>query len=134
MMQRNLSIAGPLVLGLGIAAMSLSGELRAEDVIATGTFQGSSDHVTTGGVAVVKTDSGHVLKLQPDFSLDGAPDPKLGFGNDGQYDTATTFSPLNANTGEQDYDLPASIDPTGYNEVYVWCEEFSVPLGVAKLQ
>ncbi len=26
-----------------------------------------------------------------------------------------------------------AIDPTSYNEFWVWCEKFSVPLGVARL-
>ena len=133
-MQGHISSIGALVLSFGVVVMSMSVDVRADDVIAAGTFEGASDHVTTGGVEVVKTDTGYLLKLQPDFSLDGAPDPKLGFGNDGEYDTATTFSPLNANNGAQTYELPASLDPTGYNEAYVWCEQFSVPLGIAKLQ
>jgi hypothetical protein len=71
--------------------------------------------------------------LSDDFSLDGAPDPKLGFGSDGSSDDATTFAVLEKLNGTQTYVLPASIDPSLYNEFYVWCERFSVPLGIAKL-
>ena len=35
--------------------------------------------------------------------------------------------------GEQTYTVPASINVDDFNEVYVWCRRFSVPLGVAAL-
>lgn len=98
-----------------------------------GSFQGASNHVTTGGVTVEKTANGYVLVLEDDFSFDGAPDPQIGFGKDG-YDGNTRFSKLKSNSGKQSYKVPAGIDVSQYNEVWVWCEKFSVPLGVAKLQ
>lgn len=66
--------------------------------------------------------------------FDGAPDPKVGFGRDGAYDKTSQLAPLGAKKGHQTYQLPASVDPAKYNEVYIWCEQYSVPLGVAKLQ
>jgi len=113
---------------LGAAPMT-----RAAEPVASGTFVGASDHVTTGLVEIVRDGDSYVARLAEDFSLDGAPDPKLGFGNDGTYDAGTTFSVLEKLTGEQVYTIPASIDPTAYNEFYIWCEQFAVPLGVASL-
>lgn len=100
--------------------------------IAAGAFSGLSDHVTVGGVAIHKDDEGYVVVLGEDFSLDGAPDPVLGFG-DGSYVAASKFSSLRNKDGKQSYRLPAEIDPTGFTQIYVWCEQFSVPLGVATL-
>ncbi len=105
----------------------------AADHVARGSFQGASGHVTSGGVTVEKTAEGYVLVLEEDFSFDGAPDPQLGLGKDG-YDGSTRFSKLQSNSGKQSYKLPAGIDASQYNEVWVWCEKFSVPLGVAKLK
>lgn len=96
----------------------------------TGTFEGASNHVTTGTVHV----SADSVDLQGDFTFDGAPDPKIGFGKDGEFDTSTIIEPLKANSGAQSYAIPDSIDLKAYNEVYVWCEKYSVPLGVARLQ
>ena len=103
-------------------------------LVGNGTFSGRSRHVTTGGVAVYRTDSGFVVVLGEDFSFDGAPDPKLGFGNNGRYDTSTTFAPLRSNRGLQNYEVPAGINAGSYNEVWIWCERFGVPLGVARVQ
>jgi hypothetical protein len=114
--------------------LALSPAMAADgEVVATGTFTGKSNHRTNGSVAVHKTASGYTVELGSDFDHDGAPDPKLGFGRDG-YDAAAKFSPLRANTGAQSYKIPAKIDAESYTEVWVWCEKYSVPLGVAKLK
>ncbi len=105
---------------------------RAADHVARGNFEGASGHVTSGGVTVEKTAEGYVVVLEDDFSFDGAPDPQLGLGRNG-YDGSTRFGKLESNSGKQSYTLPAGIDASQYDEVWVWCEKFSVPLGVAKL-
>ncbi len=104
-----------------------------DQVLASGAFRGQSGHAASGGVRVVKTARGTVVVLGPDFKFDGAPDPKLGFGKDG-YLKSTQFSALESNSGEQTYDIPATIDPADYTELWVWCEKYSVPLGVATLK
>lgn len=98
-----------------------------------GAFTGDSNHVTTGGVTVVKTDAGYEIRLGPDFTFDGAPDPRVGFGKDGKFVDPTDFEPLRSNTGEQVYKVPASIDASTFDTVVIWCRRFSVPLGHARL-
>lgn len=125
----KLCLAAVLAIVLAVGAPRLSGPaLAAEQVQARGQFVGQKGHKASGGVAVVKTATGAAVVLEPDFRFDGAPDPRLGFGKDG-YDPATQFSALQANQGMQRYELPAALDPGAYNEVWVWCERFSVPLG-----
>ncbi len=123
-----------LVLGLGtvpiVAPQTAWGE---EQVLASGKFRGKSGHAASGGVRVVKTADGVRVVLDPDFRFDGAPDPKLGFGKNG-YVKSTQFSALKSNRGEQTYKLPASLDPAAYGEFWIWCQRYSVPLGVAKLK
>lgn len=108
-------------------------EASAEATFATGSFKGRSKHITSGEAHILKTRSGYALVLSDNFFLDGAPAPVLGFGNNGKYDKSSTFADLEANKGRQVYPLPAGLTPANFNEVYVWCEDFSIPLGVAKL-
>ncbi|MEM1192439.1 MAG: DM13 domain-containing protein [Pseudomonadota bacterium] len=103
-------------------------------VTKTGTFKGLSRHTTAGGITIVKTDAGNLAILENSFSLDGAPAPTLGFGKNGKFDPSTEFASLGQNTGAQVYVIPASIDPAQFDEFYVWCADFSVPLGVAALR
>ncbi|MEM7058841.1 MAG: DM13 domain-containing protein [Pseudomonadota bacterium] len=101
----------------------------------TGSFVGASDHITTGGVTIVKTaDGGAVVILDSDFSLDGAPDPRVGFGKDGTYVDASDLGVLQNKTGLQVYIVPPTVNVDDFNEVYIWCRKFSVPLGVAALK
>jgi len=99
----------------------------------SGSFSGASGHQTAGRVTVVQTDAGWEVRLNADFAFDGAPDPRVGFGNSGKFAANTDFAPLGSNTGAQVYQVPANIDPAGFDEVYIWCRKYSVPLGVAIL-
>ncbi|NND50336.1 MAG: twin-arginine translocation pathway signal protein [Rhizobiales bacterium] len=102
--------------------------------IGEGTFVGKSGHATSGGVAVNRSGGGYSVQLGADFSFDGAPDPKVGFGRGGTYDRSSTLAPLASNTGAQSYKVPSSVDAEAYDEVYLWCEQYAVPLGVAKIK
>lgn len=115
------------------AAVEVVDAVAADSALASGTFSGLSDHITTGGVSLVGTEGSYQLVFAADFSLDGAPDPVVGFGTDGTYDAATSLGDLQNKTGAQTYSLPADFSPASVNEVYVWCDQFSVPLGVASL-
>jgi len=110
-------------------------ETTVNDVmmVSKGTFSGRSDHVTTGQVSVEKTASGYQLNFAADFFLDGAPDPIVALGNGDTYLAANKIGALKNKTGGQTYQLPASFTPGQFSQVYVWCEQFSVPLGIADL-
>ncbi|WP_372804455.1 DM13 domain-containing protein, partial [Loktanella salsilacus] len=64
----------------------------------------------------------------------GAPDPSVGFGKDGEYVKASDLGDLVNFGGLQAYVVPASVNVDDFNEVYIWCDEFSVSLGVASLK
>lgn len=139
---RAFFIAGTIVTGLGAAAVSAQSpsprpiaaeaSMAGDVVRAQGTFVGDSNHITTGGVTIERQGDVTIVRLHGDFSLDGAPDPKVALGRDG-YDAATLMGPLTALNGEQVFVIPANIDEADYNEVWIWCERFSVPLGHADL-
>ena len=127
---------GTAMLAFAFSAAALAAPVPAssqDQVLASGKFRGQSGHAASGGVSVVKTANGTLVVLAPDFKFDGAPDPKLGFGKNG-YVKSTQFSKLKSNSGKQTYEIPASIDPADYTEVWVWCESYAVSLGVATLK
>ena len=122
------------VLAIALAGFISFSAAADAGAVASGTFTGASDHITTGGVEVIKNDDGsHTVVLAADFSLDGAPDPRVGFGKDGTYDKATGMGLLKSLNGTQSFTVPAGVDPSEYNEIYIWCLKFSMPLGVAAL-
>lgn len=103
------------------------------DLLAWGTFSGRNDHVVSGRVELLELDGTHYLRLGSTFSLDGAPDPKVGFGRSDSYDTSTTFAPLASHNGEQTYRLPDGFELGSLNQATIWCDQFSVALGTADL-
>lgn len=116
------------LISLGAAGVAMADEVRS------GTFKGASNHVTKGSVEVVEADGGgYEIHLKGDFWFDGAPDPRVGFGKNGAFVDATDFEELRSDTGAQIYKVPASIDPAQFDDVFIWCRRFSVPLGVAAL-
>ena len=106
---------------------------QADDVLAQGSFEGRSDHVVTGNASIVATGDGGIVRLTDDFSLDGAPDPKVAIGTGGQKPTLI-LAPLAANNGTQDYALPVDVTAEGITQVWIWCEAYDVPLGYAELK
>ncbi|MEM6624587.1 MAG: DM13 domain-containing protein [Pseudomonadota bacterium] len=120
-----------LLAGAALAAAMMVTAGLAQAGAGTGSFKGLSNHITTGEVEVVETADGWEIHLKDSFSFDGAPDPRVGFGSAGTFAAGTDFEPLRSDSGAQVYKVPAGIDPSDFNEVYIWCRRFSVPLGVA---
>ncbi len=100
----------------------------------TGTFTGENRHTVSGGVSIIPHNGGFAVRLESDFYLDGAPDPKVGFGKGGRYVDDTLIGLLKANTGKQIFPIPASMDISGFDTIFIWCEKFSVSLGKAALK
>lgn len=124
-------------LKVGLAAATATAALGVAPALAgghgrIGEFKGKSNHITTGRAEVVVQGGKAEVILLDDFTFDGAPDPKVALGNNG-YDASTLMGKLQKNKGKQSYAVPAGIDTAKYNEVWIWCEKFNVPLGVAKL-
>ena len=102
------------------------------NVTARGTFEGKSNHITTGHGSIGWVDGTWVVILESDFTFDGAPDPHVALGANG-YRKDASLALLSSNDGKQVYAIPASLDVADFNEIWIWCDKFAVPLGVAKL-
>ena len=120
-----------------VATDEVSTNIQSETkatALSTGNFVGKSDHITTGQVTLEKTTGGYQLNFASDFSLDGAPDPIVAIGNSDVYQAENKIGALKNITGSQVYQLPADFTPGQFSQVYIWCEKFSVPLGIADLE
>ena len=120
--------AAIFVVGAALCVEAVSGA----DVV-PGVFQGVSSHEAAGHVEIVKVGDITKVVLKDDFTLQDAPAPRLALGKDG-YKRGTSFATLAKFKGAQDYVVPAVTDLSKYNEVWIWCEKFDVPLAVAKIK
>ncbi len=91
------------------------------------SFKGINNHTVSGTAEIV----GNKIHLLEDFRFDGAPDPRIALGRDGKYAPETQTQLLTNYSGKSSFELPAGINAGDYNEVWVWCERFSVGLAIA---
>lgn len=133
-MKRRQFFQAIAAVGATAAATSAAFAAGHSQAVSSGMFEGRSNHVTSGSVSVIQEDGRYFVELGDDFSLDGGPDPRVGFGRDGVYDPDAYLGALLSLNGKQRYAVPITWDPAQFSEVFIWCEVASVPLGVASLK
>jgi hypothetical protein len=107
--------------------------------LASGTFI-SREHETSGTVRVLRLPDDRVIVRLEDFTTSNGPvlvvwlSQNTADGDDDAFDDRYfSLGPLKGNVGDQNYDVPAEVDPTGWTSVVVWCDRFNVSFGAADL-
>jgi hypothetical protein len=109
----------------------------------TGRLQGEA-HQTSGRATVYKAADGTEYLRLSDFSTSNGPDVHVVLSRSedanlqqeivkGQLDRIE-LGALKGNQGDQNYDVPASVDLGRYDAVVIYCERFHAVFGVAKLE
>ena len=102
--------------------------------VAVGTFTDvDSFHKGEGTVKIIKAGEKYFVRFEDDFKVTNGPDLFVYFGKDGKYAKIAQIGRLKGNVGAQNYEVPADIDPSVFDEVWIWCRAFSQPFSVAKL-
>ncbi len=117
-----------------------SGEAATPATLVTGQFH-SVHHDTKGTASVLRfADGRRVLRLT-NFETSNGPDVRVYLvaaadASDNATVTNAGFIELGAmkgNVGDQNYDVPESVDLEKYRTVTIWCRRFSVNFGSAPL-
>jgi hypothetical protein len=90
---------------------------------------------------IYRLDDGRRVLRLTDFATSNGPDVRLYLvAADDVQDDATVkregfveLGKLKGNKGDQNYEIPASVDLAKYRTVTVWCARFSVNFGSAPL-
>jgi len=109
----------------------------------TGRLEGRA-HPTSGRATIYKAPSGAEYLRLTDFSTSNGPDVHVLLARSGdpsltqdivkgQLDSVE-LGALKGNQGDQNYDLPASVDLQKYDAAVIFCERFHAVFGVAKLE
>ncbi len=109
----------------------------------TGLLEGKA-HQTNGRATIYKTADGKEYLRLTAFSTSNGPDVHvlLARSDDaslmqeivkGQLDSVE-LGPLKGNQGDQNYDLPESVDLQKYDAAVIYCERFHAVFGVARLE
>ena len=109
----------------------------------TGRLEGKA-HQTSGRATIYKGPDGKQYLRLTDFSTSNGPDVHVLLARSenknlteeivkGQLDSVELGS-LKGNQGDQNYDLPASVDLQKYNAAVIYCERYHAVFGVARLE
>lgn len=95
----------------------------------TGELKGTdAEHPASGKVIV----TGEKIKLE-NVNISAAPDARVILAKNFDESTSVRCGELKDFSGSHEYDIPADTKIDEYDTVVVWCDEFSVPIGQAKL-
>jgi hypothetical protein len=122
----------------GDAMTEKDDEAMMEDKMAmelSGGFQGAGDgiHNASGKATVLYLEDGSsVLRLE-NFRVTNGPDLYVYLSTDKSASDYVDLGRLKASSGNQNYELPAGVDLSKYDNVIIWCKSFSVYFGGAEL-
>lgn len=119
--------------GSGYSAAPAAKKASKVWTTARGSFVGTPKFQVTGTTEVFRENKQWFIKLGPDFSESGAPDPKVALGIKGAGYQPGTILGLIEKNGESVYALKPGLDIGDYDQVWIWCERFDVPIGHADL-
>lgn len=108
---------------------------KSDNMTLSGSFVGIGDriHNAEGVARVVHIDGGKdVLRLE-NLAATNGPDLYVYLATDKEASDFVNLGRLKANNGNQNYDIPVGTDLSKYDNVLVWCKQFSVLFGSAEL-
>jgi len=108
----------------------------AAEIVTEFSGQFTSDaHPTSGQAIVLGNGTGQRFLRFEDFRTDNGPDLNVYLVNSSTGDVSdfVDLGDLSGNIGEQNYEIPADVDLTVYDQVVIWCVRFGVGFGDAEL-
>jgi len=149
-----------VVAGVAVAALGAGYVLPEDDttvhetdevtenvtVLKNGTFQGVEGHDVSGTVSLRQDEEGYYLYFQ-NYEQTQGPDVFIYLTNDSRpterthiYDAEKVLIDGGADGGESTVEgtfvqrLPDDVDPSRFDGIAVWCDDFSIPFGYATLE
>ena len=104
-------------------------------VIPMGNFVGVGDgiHDAQGEVLIIEADDGSKFLRFENFRASNGPDLFVYLATDETASDFVNLGMLKGNVGNQNYLIPPGVDLANQDTVLIWCKQFSVLFGSAKL-
>jgi len=102
----------------------------------TGSFTGADEfHFGRGTARLIETAPGTFTVRLEDFAVRNGPDlfVYLSPSADGYVEGSVELGRLKADTGNQNYEVPAGADVSAARSVVIWCKQFAVVFATAPL-
>ena len=123
------------------ARQSITVAAKSQSLIASGRFVTTEqDHPTNGTAKIVEKNGKRYLEFSKGFTTARGPKVRVVLHrnstvpvnlNERNY---VTLANLQSFDGAQRYEIPANFDLDDFKSVAIWCEEFNVTFGFARLQ
>ncbi len=113
---------------------SLPYQISVNGASRSGTFGGLNGYSVSGTVVLSNTDDGGVIAFNDDFRSQSGPGLVIILSPTNSISGGINLGSLKSNQGAQEYPLPEGTDPSTFTHVFVHCEPFGLPFGVAQLQ
>ena len=95
----------------------------------TGELKGSdAEHPASGKIVV----DGSIIKLE-EVNITEAPDGRVILAKNFDEAQSVPCGNLKGFTGSHTYTIPEGTNAEDFDTVVLWCDQFSVPIGLAKL-
>ena len=103
--------------------------------IPMGKFIGVGDgiHDAQGDVLIIESDDGSRFLRFENFKATNGPDLFVYLATDETAEDFVNLGMLKGNIGNQNYMIPPGADLSNHDTVLIWCKQFSVLFGSAKL-
>lgn len=100
----------------------------------SGMFSGRNGYSVSGTATLIGMTGNASLELESDFSSQSGPGLHIYLSNNGNnVNGGLDLGDLISNSGAQSYSLPTGTNPADFSHVFIYCQPFSVPFGVAEL-
>ena len=108
----------------------------ADTVVYEGTFRSVAGHEAGGGYQILRRDGDWVVRMMESFTSAKVPDGHVYLSNHAESlgRDAYHVNRLIRRNGEQEYVLPADIDPSAFKFLLVWCVRFKVGVAAGPLE
>jgi len=126
--------------GVNFAQAALAAPMSIPVKVAEGNFRGIA-HQAKGLASIYKLPDGRQILRFSSFETSNGPDVHIYLvAADDAHDNDSVIHAgfvdlgnIKGNVGDQNYDLPASVDLSKYHAVTVWCKRFGVNFATAPL-
>jgi hypothetical protein len=129
-------------MGDAVAQPEPTALLAGPVALASGSFtQIDALHGAAGSATIYRLPEGNLVLRLENFDAQNGPDLRVGLSghpmprnnaelNEGGY---VELAVLKANQGNQNYELPADLDPSAFKSAVIYCKAFSVVFSTAEL-
>ncbi|MEO0934550.1 MAG: DM13 domain-containing protein [Cyanobacteria bacterium J06641_2] len=123
------------------AGRSVRVAAKSQSLIASGSFVTTEqDHPTNGTAKIVEKNGKRYLEFSKGFTTARGPKVRVVLHRNSTVPVNlnkrnyVTLAALKSFDGAQRYEIPANFDLDDFKSVAIWCEEFNVTFGFARLQ